>query len=140
MKQFQDVSTLRMKILRLKHFVQSNGANIIQPKKCGKLSVKKLILVKSIRIGWRKCKIFERKGDTKCTRSWELGHSKTECKESDRSTLCLKCGILGHKLAMFNKPFCQVCGEEGHRTGRKKCRENPVSRNMDVSRTQNNYD
>ncbi|XP_060516193.1 uncharacterized protein LOC132695754 [Cylas formicarius] len=80
----------------------------------------KLINLKTIKIGWTSCRIYERQREDRCFRCWGLGHVKSQCKGPDREKLCRKCGHEGHKAdTCLNNPFCLQCGgsaKESNRT------------------------
>lgn len=82
----------------------------------------KLLAMKEIRIGWSKCKILERKKETRCYKCWEYGHIRDECEGPDRTDLCIKCCQEGHKADKCkNKPYCLHCKIEGHQTYSQRC-------------------
>lgn len=84
---------------------------------------KKLVEMESIKIGWVRCKIIERKKDMRCYRCWEPGHMKQHCTGPDREKLCMKCGKEGHKASSCaNEPFCVHCKSDGHQAGSAKCK------------------
>lgn len=94
-----------------------------------------LIQMRSIKIGWLKCKIVERRADVRCYRCWEYGHTKSECAGPDRQNHCLKCGKEGHKAgSCSNKPFCIFCKQDDHQSGSAKCR-NPKSKPLHNNET-----
>lgn len=97
----------------------------------------KLLDMKEIKIGWTKCKILERKKETRCYKCWDYGHVKSECKGPDRTDMCIKCCQKGHKASKcLSKPFCLDCQKEGHQTGRcntdKNRKEVEVTKNGSI--------
>lgn len=87
----------------------------------------KLLQSGSIKIGWMRCRILERKEVMKCYRCWDYGHKKSQCTGPNRENNCLKCGNEGHKAKdCQNKECCVNCGKEGHQTGSFKCPQNVI--------------
>lgn len=85
----------------------------------------KLLEMETIKIGWVKCKIQERKKETKCYRCWQYGHTKEQCVGPDRQMLCLKCSKEGHRATdCKNNAYCIFCRMEGHQSGYPKCPNN----------------
>lgn len=78
-------------------------------------TAKNAIQLNKIKIGWSVCRIRESKKVTKCFRCLEYGHVSKYCKgEIDRSNLCLRCGLEGHKIKDCNaEPCCMLCKARG---------------------------
>ncbi|KAJ8910520.1 hypothetical protein NQ315_012817 [Exocentrus adspersus] len=86
-----------------------------------------------IKIGWINCRVRKRVNLLRCFRCHLFGHRKDDCKEKDRSNLCLKCLKSGHTAKDCNNiPACVVCNMEGHRADQTKC---PAYRKLIRQRT-----
>lgn len=65
-----------------------------------------------IKIGWVNCRIRLRTIVTRCYRCLGYGHTKRECKGTDRSKACWKCGSNNHISKSCNsRPSCFLCSE-----------------------------
>lgn len=75
-------------------------------------------------VGWSICRMREAKQRIGCFRCWRNGHIAKNCNGPDRSKMCTKCGVEGHKRASCPSSgyICLDCGY-GHRTGSSSCRE-----------------
>lgn len=81
-----------------------------------------LLSLGKLKVGWTNCRVAERIKGTRCSKCWETGHEKKDCKGPDRQDLCFKCTKNDHKIANCNNmPFCLACNNEGHQTGSVKC-------------------
>lgn len=79
--------------------------------------------IKSIKIGWLRCRIARRQPNTNCTKCWRPGHKFWSCSGPDRSNLCFNCGKSGHNRAdCKDAPYCPVCNTKGHRFNERSCK------------------
>lgn len=109
--------TIDVRALRPAFGNHQNATIIVEEK-----AAEELIRLGKIKIGWLNCKLIERKREEKCTRCWDIGHHKSNCKGPNREHLCLKCGKPDHKAAECkNEPYCLQCKEAGHQTGSRRC-------------------
>lgn len=88
-----------------------------------------LLDMKRVKVGLAPCRIKEdgrkNKGQKKCFRCWETGHTSGSCKGTDRRDCCLKCGEKGHLQNVCKSAFeyCPLCKAKGHKAGTKKCKK-----------------
>ncbi|XP_026830961.1 uncharacterized protein LOC113563491 [Ooceraea biroi] len=92
-----------------------------------------------IRIGWTSARIeLLQARPIRCFRCMETGHVRDRCTNTtDRTGMCFKCGIIGHKAVdCANKPHCPICEKSGynanHRVGSEICLQNKRSRRIVV--------
>lgn len=78
---------------------------------------------KYIKLGLGYSTIEERIEVKRCFRCWEHDHLAKDCKGTDRSGLCQKCGKQGHKVKECNEEeeYCPLCQEKGHRARKTRC-------------------
>ncbi|KAL7725631.1 hypothetical protein ACLKA6_005690 [Drosophila palustris] len=89
---------------------------------------KALLQVGKLKIGWTRCQVRERISQRRCYRCLEFGHLANRCTSTvDRTGLCLRCGVNGHKAASCSsEPKCFHCMENNrqdcnHFAGSKRC-------------------
>lgn len=84
----------------------------------------RLIKMKRIKVGWRRCKIIEKITPMKCMSCYKIGHIAKDCNE-DKEYLqkrCLNCLMPGHiAKECSNQPKCYNCNIEGHRAESMVC-------------------
>ena len=90
-------------------------------------SGQKLISKGRLKIGWSDCRVRRRIELQRCYRCHCFGHPARRCTGPDRSTLCMVCGVSGHKAASCKAaPKCAYCDNKkdmnaNHRTGSGVC-------------------
>lgn len=89
---------------------------------------KKIINDGRLRVGWVRCRIYEHLAPIRCFKCLNYGHIARHCKSDvDRTGICLKCGVDGHKAKQcVAKPKCVLCKTDSptgneHPTGSRSC-------------------
>lgn len=84
----------------------------------------RLIKMKRIKVGWRRCRVIEKITPLKCMLCNKIGHIAKDCRE-DKEYLrnrCLNCLTPGHiAKECTNQPKCYNCDIEGHRAESMVC-------------------
>lgn len=75
---------------------------------------RKLLQVGKLKVGWVRCRIWEKATLTRSYRCLEFDHVAKSCQNTARGKMCLRCGTKGHiaKTCTAN-PSCSVCEIKG---------------------------
>lgn len=74
------------------------------------------LLKTGLKVGWVNCRVRRRLTVPKCFKCLGYGHTKKDCKGTDRRDVCWKCGLAGHvgKACNTKDPTCFLCSEANH--------------------------
>lgn len=117
----EDIQDHQVRIISIRPSQNGNQTATVALKKAAAIRV---INRGKIKIGWVNCRARKRIHLLRCFRCHLFGHKRENCKEKDRSNLCLKCLKPGHIAKdCQSTPICVVCDAEGHRADQTKCPE-----------------